>query len=65
MSTSSALRADTFGETSGAATPGTSAPGLEVLNSPTVPDSFAFDSLTGGPGLSSLLFGPFKGLPAD
>ena len=40
MSTSSAPRADTYGATSGATTPGTSAPGFEVLNSPNGPNSF-------------------------
>ena len=64
MSTSSAPRADTFGATYGA-TPGTSAPGFEVLNSPNGPTSFSFNGLTGGPGLFSLVLGPFKGLPAD
>ena len=63
MSTSSAPRADTFDATSGAS-PGTSDPGFEVLRSPNGPNSFSFIGLTGGPGLLSLVLGPFKGLPA-
>ena len=63
MSTSSAPRADTFGASGPA--PGISALGFEVLNSPTVPNSFSFNGLTGGPGLLSLVLGPFKGLRAD
>ena len=65
MSTSSAPRADTFGATSGATTSGTSEPGFEVLNSPNGTHSFSFNGLTRGPGLLSLVLGPFKGLPAD
>ena len=65
MSTSSAPRADTFGATSGATTPGTSAPGFEVLSSLSGPNSFSFNGLTGGPGLLSQVLGPFKELPAD
>ena len=63
MSTSSAPRADTFG-TSGL-TPGTSVLGFELLNSPTAPNSFSSKSLTGGPGLLSLVLGPFKRLPSS
>ena len=55
MSTSSAPRADTVGATSGATTPGTSSPGFEVLNSPNGPTSFSFNSLTGGPGLPTVV----------
>ena len=61
MSTSSASRADTFGATSGA-TPGTSIPGFEVLISPTVPNSFSFNSVTGGPGTQPGAR-PFQGAP--
>ena len=64
MSTSSAPRADTFGATFGA-TPGTSALGFEVFNSPNGPISFPFDNLTGGPGALSLVLGTFKGLRDD
>ena len=64
MLTSSAPLADTFGAPSGAP-PGTSAPGFEVLGSPTVPNAFSYRGLTGGPGLLSLVLGPFNGLPAD
>ena len=63
MPASAAPRADTFGATSGAATPGTSAPGFGVLNSRNGPSFFSFDGLTGGPGLFSLVLGPFKGAP--
>ena len=59
MSTSSPPRANTFGA-SGLA-PGTSVLGFEVLISPTVPNSFSFNGPTGGPGLLSLVLGPFKG----
>ena len=64
MSISSAQSADTFGATFGA-TPGTSALGFEVLNSPNGPISFSFNGLTGGTGSLSLVLGPFKGLTAD
>ena len=33
------------------------------LNSPTEPNSFSFNSLTGGPGLLSLVTRPFQGAP--
>ena len=58
-------RADTFGANSSAATPGTSAPGFEVLNSQNGPNSCSFDGLTGGPRLFSRVLGSFKVLPAD
>ena len=65
MSTSSAPRADTFGATSDATTSGTTDPGFEVPNSSNGPNSFSFNGLAGGPGLLSLVLGPFKGLSAD
>ena len=63
MSTSSAPRAETFGASGPAS--GTSVLGFEVLHSPTVPNSFSFNGLSGGPGLLSLVLGLLKGLPAD
>ena len=64
MSTSSAPRADTFGATSDATTPGTSAPRFEVLSSSNGPNSFSLNGLTGGPGLLSLVLCRFEGLAA-
>ena len=64
MSTSSAPCADTFVRLQ-PPPHGTSVLGFEVLDSPTAPNSFSFNGLTGGPGLLSLVLSPFKGLPAD
>ena len=44
---------------------GTSAPRFDVLNSPCGPNYCSFNGLRGGPGLLSLVLGPFKGLSAD
>ena len=45
--------------------PGISDPGFEVLSSPKEPCAFSFNGLRGGPGLLSLVRGPFKGLLPD
>ena len=63
MSISPAPCADTFGASAPAR--GTSVLGFEVLDSPTVPNSFSFNGRTGGPGLLSLVHSPFKELSAD
>ena len=62
MSTPSAPCAVTFGASGPAR--GTSVLGFEVLDSPSVPDSFSFNGRTGGPGLLSLVLSPSKELPA-